>query len=511
VPNTAKVLRGSASNVTRLFVTVFLGLLLPRILIGTLSRDEYSAWVLILQLSSYVALLDLGLQTVIAKFMAEHHARQDSEASARLLSTSVSVLALTTLVGFGLVAVLAWNVPLLFAQMPNNLYSEVRVGLVAVGLSSALALPFGPFLSSFIGLQSYLAPTILSVGSKTMTVFVVLMLTVAHASLSTLAIGYASVTLATCIAQYFTWQKFLKPSIAFRPFRLYRSTASILFRSGGVIALWSVGTVIVSGLDTVVVGHYDFANTGYFALAMSATTFIILFANDLVSPIMPALSAMHVSSGPEQVAAVVLRISRLYSMVVIAVSLLAAGLAFPILTLWVGPVFAAHAARFLQLLLVANCIRQIGYTYSLALIATNRQAVGLPASIGEAAVNLGSSLALVLSLGAPGVAIGTAIGAVVSVVGHVVISIPLARGAIPLRQSNFILNGVLRPLGCFLPLIAAVMVYAMQSPTAWNVFVIAAAAALSLTLAWSFGLSRADRGAVAVLGQKLRDAGPNSQ
>jgi hypothetical protein len=42
---------------------------------------EYCAWVLILQCSAYVNLLDLGLQTATGKFVAEYNALDDRLAS----------------------------------------------------------------------------------------------------------------------------------------------------------------------------------------------------------------------------------------------------------------------------------------------------------------------------------------------------------------------------------------------------------------------------------------------
>jgi hypothetical protein len=48
-----------------------------------MARAEYCAWVLILQCSAYVNLLDLGLQTATGKFVAEYNALDDRLASGR--------------------------------------------------------------------------------------------------------------------------------------------------------------------------------------------------------------------------------------------------------------------------------------------------------------------------------------------------------------------------------------------------------------------------------------------
>src|ERR1700761_9255112 len=77
--NKRRVLQGSASNVVRLVLSMLVSLVLPPFLVHHMPPAEYSAWVLILQLSTYVGLLDLGMQTAIGKFVAEYDAAQDHE------------------------------------------------------------------------------------------------------------------------------------------------------------------------------------------------------------------------------------------------------------------------------------------------------------------------------------------------------------------------------------------------------------------------------------------------
>src|ERR1700690_2018128 len=91
-----KVLQGSASNLIRVLLSMLVSLVLPPFLVHRMAPPEYSAWVLILQLSAYVNMLDFGLQTAIGKFVAEYDASGDREASHHLLSTSFTILAVAS-------------------------------------------------------------------------------------------------------------------------------------------------------------------------------------------------------------------------------------------------------------------------------------------------------------------------------------------------------------------------------------------------------------------------------
>ena len=116
-----KVLQGSASNLVRVLLSMLVSLVLPPFLVHRMAPAEYSAWVLILQLSGYVYMLDLGMQTAIGKFVAEYDAKGDREASHHLVSTSFTILTVAAAIASAAVAVMVWSVPQLFHQMPAAL------------------------------------------------------------------------------------------------------------------------------------------------------------------------------------------------------------------------------------------------------------------------------------------------------------------------------------------------------------------------------------------------------
>lgn len=487
-----RVLQGSLSNVVRLVFTSLVGIVLPKILVGSLSVGEYSAWVLILQLSTYVSLFDLGLQTVVTKFVAEHHARNDRESNREVISGAFSLLSLFSALGVVAVLVMAWQANALLPDVSDALLPQVRTGLIAVGVSAALSLPFGPFLAAFNGLQEYFFPTVLSIVSRLVSAGLLMLFAFLGADIVQLAFALAGVNVATALAQYVGWRRLMSTHFAFTPFWLDRATASTLLRSGGVIALWSLGGLFVSGLDTVVVGHFDFRNTGYYALAATATNIMMTMLGGLFAPVMPAISAQSSVGTPQDVGRSVVRISRYCALVVFLLGTVLILFAHPILTLWVGRQYADHTTLLLQLLVVGNGVRQLGYPYAMGVVATGRQAYATIATAAEAVVNLGVSLWLVTTIGAPGVALGTVVGSVVSIGLHLLVSMPATRKSIGLRRRTFVLDALVRPALCFAPVALAALLAQDASP--WlDHGIVATGGALTLILAWRVGLSKDDR------------------
>src|ERR1700729_4107768 len=70
-----------SKNVVVSFIRVglssLIALILPAFLTHRLAASTYGAWVLILQMGAYVSFLDFGVQTGVAKFVAEYYAKGD--------------------------------------------------------------------------------------------------------------------------------------------------------------------------------------------------------------------------------------------------------------------------------------------------------------------------------------------------------------------------------------------------------------------------------------------------
>jgi O-antigen/teichoic acid export membrane protein len=232
-----KVLQGSASNMLRVLLSTLVSLVLPPFLVHRLAPAEYSAWVLILTLSAYVNLLDFGLQTAIGKFVAEHHAAGDQEASHDLVSTSFTILAGASFLAAIGIMVIANHVPELFHQMPPALVPEVRLGVIAVGLSTAFALPFNAFAAIFTGLQRYAFPTIVAVAGRVGSAAALIILLLLHGGLVQMALVYAGFIVAAALAQYLGWRSYAREHIGFT-FLLYKAKSALSVDGGHVADQW---------------------------------------------------------------------------------------------------------------------------------------------------------------------------------------------------------------------------------------------------------------------------------
>jgi len=471
---------------------MLIALVLPPLLVHRMPPAEYGAWVLILQISAYISLLDLGLQTAMGKFVAEYDALGDRLANSRTLSTAFSILCVTALVGAMATVIVASRVQQLFLQMPRALIGDVREGILVVGMSAVVALPFGAFLAAFTGLQRYGFPTALTMTSKILSSAALAGLLLMHGRLVQLVWLMAAFNVATAVGQFLGWRKYAKQSVGFS-FRLVdRESAVRLVKYGSVLSIWTFATLLISGLDMNIIGHYDFKNTGYYGIASGATNFMLLLIGSLFGPILPAVSSLQSGRTSRQIGEMVIKATRYCALLLCLMGLPLLFGAYPLLKLWVGHDYAIRSALFLQVLVLGNAIRQLCYPYALVVVATGKQSLATLAGVVEAVVNVSLSIYLVQRVGAVGVAIGTLAGAAVSVGMHLAVSMKLTRSTILISRRSFVLAGLLRPLLCIVPSMLLFAFWRKFSVTP-SVPLIVIWTFVTAGIAWLVGLTSTER------------------
>jgi O-antigen/teichoic acid export membrane protein len=488
-----KVLQGSASNLIRVLLSMLVSLVLPPFLVHHMAASEYSAWVLILQLSAYVNLLDFGLQTAIGKYVAEYDAGGHRDTSHSLVSTSFTLLALAATVACAAVAGLALSVPKLFHQMPASLVPEVRIALLAVGLSSAFALPFGTFLSTFTGLQQYFFPTAVSIFARIGSAAALVALLLMHCSLVQLALVMAAFNVVTAAVQFLGWQRLLKQRVNFSFFFFDRGSAVKLAKYGGVLSLWSLATLFISGLDIVIIGHYRYADTGFYAIANGPANFMLALVSSAFGPLVPAVSSMQSSATPIRIGNLCIKMTRYCVLFLFVLGLPLLFFAYPLLSVWVGKRYAAQSALYLEVLVLCNVVRQLAFPYILVVVATGKQHLATIGAIIEASVNVTLSIWLVQRIGAVGVAVGTLAGAFVGLGMHLLVSIPLTRKAIQMDRSRFLLHGIARSFLVMIPSLFFLPFWKRTCMLPAQPAILATWVVLTALIAWRVVLTADDR------------------
>jgi O-antigen/teichoic acid export membrane protein len=488
----ATISRNIVASLARVVAISLIALVLPAYLTHHLPVTTYAAWVLILQLGAYVSYLDLGIQTGVSKFVAEYNARGDQVGAGRHASAGLALMIFAGTLGPACTLILAWQVPRLFSKMPSNLYHDVRVSLVLVGFSLSFGLICAVYSAVFLGLQRYGIPMTISIVNRASFAAIVLTVVALHGSLAAMGMAVALVNTSTGVLQVIAWRakaSHIRISTRLVDFHVL----TVVARYCSLQSIWTVAMLCVTGLDVAIVGHFDYVQTAYYSIATLPTSFALSIIGSMMGPLMPASSAMSTHRSAAEMGDLLARITRYSTVILLLTGLPLMVCGFPILRLWVGPVYAVHTLPYLRILVFANIIRNLCAPYATMIAATGRQGAATTTAIAEAVVNLGSSIYLASRFGAIGVALGTLLGSFVSVALHFAITMHFTHETLAISRSRLVLKGLLQPAIIAIPSLLlfplwwwrARLVLAPGLEIVWGIS--------TLCLAWWLGLSREER------------------
>jgi O-antigen/teichoic acid export membrane protein len=486
-----KLSQNMLASLVRVSVVALVAVILPAFLTHHLPVTTYAAWVLIIQLGAYVSYLDLGIQTGVSKFVAEFDARGDVAGAGRHASAGLALMFFAGLLGVLLTCGLAWQVPRLFRGMPSNLYHDVRVSVLLVGSSLSFGLVCAVYSAVFLGLQRYWIPVSITVINRVSYAATIVAVVALRGSLESMGIAVATVNVSTGLLQVLAWRQ-RASHIRVSPRAADSRVLKNVTRFCLLQSVWMIAMLCIAGLDVTIVGHYDYVQTAYYSIATLPVAFVLMIMSAMLNPLMPASSALSTHRSPVEMGELVARVTRYSTLILLLTGLPLIVFGYPILRLWVGEQYALHTLPYLRILVAANIIRNLCAPYATVIVATDRQAAAIAAAVSEAAVNLGSSIYLAGRFGAIGVAIGTVIGAFVSVGLHFGVTMRFTHRTLAISRSRLLGKGMLRPAIIAIPSL-------LMLPLCWSparplsIAMMLAWLASTLLFAWYGGLTVGDR------------------
>jgi len=460
------ILRNVFSNWASYLVTALVGFFLAPFIVHSLGNTGYGLWTLVISLTGYFGMLDLGIRSSVGRFVARHLALNEEEKVNRIISTSFTILA-----AGGMLALLSTVVIVayffgVFKVEPQSVFAG-KTALLILGLNIGCVLPLGVFSAVLVGMERFdviSATTIL--GELLRAVLVVVFLKLGY-GLVTLAL----VTLFIGAAEYTVMALFVRS--LYRPLKLaWRfvdlSTLKELSGFGIFRFIWIVSNQLVFYSDSVVIGIYLGASAiTHFAIAGSLINYgrnLISLLTDTFYPAATRMDAKKDLAGLQQLLILGTRISLLISLP-LCLGFLFLGKQF--ITIWMGKEYAS-SGLILFVLTIPQFTSMSQYVSALVLASMARHRMLAYLVLAEGLANLLLSIVLVQRIGLIGVAWGT-------VIPHLVTTgliIPLyTLRTLRLNFAEYLKEAYLRPVLCAIP--AAGLCYAfsvwIQNPT-WLLF-----------------------------------------
>lgn len=408
------LLRNVASNWVVLVVNLTTTFVVTPLVVQALGQERYGVWSFLNGLVGYSGLLYLGAGSALVKHVAASAARDDDEAINRLASVTITIfggLGLATCAVF--VAMSPWMPGLIIDQPTDAAAWETSVACALLGVQSVFSFLAAGYLGTLVGRDRFDLANLGRV-SATLLRFVVIVLAVRDDQPFIRLMAYLTVASAAEFLGQWALAHAASPGLRVRPARPRRDDLRILYQLAVPALTITVATRLIYHTDTTVIGvMLGAASVGIYALPQQLMEHARTTVSSYAGVLLARLASLHAQGQSAAMRAAYLRCARVtaFAAAFVVVNLVWFGV--PFLDLWAGPGFGTQGRWVIVWLGVAVFFSSAGIIVSTPFYDSMHR-LAWPAAIlvGEAALNLGLSVALARPLGIEGVALGTLVPAV---------------------------------------------------------------------------------------------------
>lgn len=393
-----------------------ISLVITPFMIRSLGPEAYGVWVLVIAfsvVSGYMSLLDLGLQSAVVKFVAEHHARREVDAINQIFSGGLYL--------FGGIGVLGAFALVLFAQLfltrvfniPPNLVEVVRLLLCLLATQILFEFPGLIFSALVDGLQRYDLQRVIQIGYMILYAVLLVILLLHGYGLVALSITMLVLTVAKVLVLVILVRHLLPGLRLVRDFdmRLLRRVAKF----SGQIFVTRINAVIYNTMDKTIIGALLTTTqlTGY-DIANKIRNISIIPLSLITPQVVPAAATLNGAGDQVRLQELFLKGTKYQMAVTIPVIIVVLVLSERFIRVWIGPdyVYLANLARLFVVSVFLDSMIAVGQNM---LIGIGRVKPMMWINVVTTAVNLSLSVFLTLKFGIVGVMWGTLVGLALAV------------------------------------------------------------------------------------------------
>lgn len=410
------LLRNIISNWSGYAVQAAVMFFLTPFVLHSLGGARYGIWSLVVSLTGYYGLLDLGFRSGMAQYMTRHLAKRDFKRLNRVASTGLVAF----LAGGGLVVLasitIACIAPFVF-NIPTNLVVETRWCILVTGISVGLQFPCYPFCAVFTATQRYDLTSAIGISTRLVT---------AAATFVALELGYGLVGLSVVNAVGVSAGYAVRWRLAYRVLpELVVLPALASIKGLAPIASFSAWSFIVRGgsqlkaySSALIIGIFmPIEALAPYALAVAVVKYFENSSASIGHVFYPMATHLDTQGNLSRLRQLYLAGSKFLLLLAISGSTIGFVWSDDFYRLWVDEEYAhmgdfAPVAVLFCLLIVAAAFtagQRVGYQVLLGTRRVRQLALLIGA---EAILGLALSIWLVRSRGLVGVALGTLIPAV---------------------------------------------------------------------------------------------------
>lgn len=405
-----KVVKNVFTNWMSLGLNLIISFFLAPFVVNKLGSTFYGIWVIMMQLTGYLYLLDFGIRESVIRYVSKYIATNEQGKISEVVSSALKVYGFVSLLCLIVTGVLAAVFPSIF-NLPNEVIPTARMVIIITGFNMAQFFVFNVFTGVLMGAQRYDVFNKISIIFALIRVALIVNLLNMGYGIIALALIQLGINLVSNIIVFISTKNIVEFVIDLsQKLSDQKKTIRLIINYSFFVLITNICQKIIFYTDALVIGIFlPAAAITYYAIAGNLIEYLRRFVISMANVLNPLSSEMAAKKEDDKLIDVLIQGTKISLLIGMPVCVVYYILGERFIFLWMGEEFAVPAAQVLAILSVTHLFSLPHFTVSMILYGTSRHNIIAYSKIGESVANLALSLALVKSYGIIGVAIGTAI------------------------------------------------------------------------------------------------------
>lgn len=329
--------KGALLSYINIFLTNGIGLFLTPFIIKSLGDSEYGLYTLIGAFVGYIAVMDLGLNNTIVRYVSKYRALKDKEGESKFLGTSMMIYSvisiLVVLIGF----IFYLNIDSIFQESLNsNEITKAKLMMLILIFNLAISLPGGAFTAICNSYEHFVFPRALSNVKYIIRSILILVILYYGSDSIGLVILDTIVNIITIVATFIYVKKNLQVQFNFSLPKL-SFLKEIFSYSVWIFIFAIIGQMQWKGGQLAIGTNLNTSQVAIYAIGILLGTYYGAFSGAISNLFLPKATQMVVNHSNEtELSNMLIKIARysLFSLLLILVGFVMLGQDF--ILLWVG-------------------------------------------------------------------------------------------------------------------------------------------------------------------------------
>lgn len=377
-------------------------------MVHNLGDETYGLWVLVISLTGYMGLLDLGLKVAVVRYVSRFTAMGDIQGLNSIFSTGMaiycSVSGLIFLLTLGL-----YSFAEVFLTVSGEMLPTAKVVLLITGMNVAVALPVSVFNGILAGLQRYDVSNKIQISLLLIsTSIIVWAISNGFGIIALGLIHFGMQILSGILLAVFAHREFQE--LQFRWDLIRVKTARSLYGYGGFILLNNLAMYLLFYSGEVLTGLLINATAvTYYAIGSVLVRYLASIIGSMTQVLHPFASDQEARGNTESLQKTIIVGTKVCLLIALPVGIAYIVMGKSFIGLWMGSSYAETAGGVLTILAVGRIIWLAQSSTGNILLGVGKHRVTTLLNLATGLLGIVASLELGRAYGVYGVALGSSI------------------------------------------------------------------------------------------------------